>query len=430
MADVPFNQDAEEAVIGSLLIDPDAIFQVSELRPEDFYLERCRWMFEAIRDLASEGKSADIITISDYLKPKGRTVKESEIVRLMTVVPSSLNLIDYADIVASHAVRRNLIKAGSEIVALAYNSESDSLAGDAMVMLEDVIPKTQAEHHLRGAQGLIDYLGFQTTRSQQAIRVTSGWSAVDQWLFMEPGLLIIVAGRTGVGKTMFMECMAEHNAQRGYHVAFYHHELSHQVMLDRRMARHSGVTYNRLRNGYIGDEIHKTTDAISPWQGNTDYVHCPGWSVERLRADLVKLNHEWGVDLVVVDYLQKIPLTHMGGMNEASLIGNVVERLKTTAEELQLPIILGSQVTRRYMQSESHEPKLGDLRGSGAIEERANVVLFLHREKMDKSDWIGSDLVKIYTEKNTLGDQGETELQHDEGRYRFVEVDIVSLNDL
>ena len=431
--DLPFNAEAEEAVIGSLLIDPEMVFELTDLAPDDFYLEKYRWVYEGIGHLTINRKPVDIVTLSAYLESLGKDVDQSELIRLMTAVPTSMNAGSYAEIITANAIKRRISRVAGEIAVLAHQTpigEVNTLPSDALHILETALPKTADAAHLRGDDTLDKYLEHQQVRAEKKINLTSGWHSVDEWLFLEPGFLIIVAGRTGVGKTMFFENVAEHNAKQGRHVVFYHYELSHQIMLDRMMARYSSKPYTEIRAGIVDQAMLDAAEEIKVWQGNMDYVHCPSWSANRIRADLMKLNQLWGVDLVIVDYLQKMPLPSKGGLNEASLIGHVVERLKTTAEEMSIPMLVGSQVTRRYMQTETHKPKLGDLRSSGTIEEKANVVLFLHREVMDKQNWLEPDMVEIYTEKNTMGDQGQAKLRHEQGRYRFVEtpLETVSLN--
>ena len=426
----PFSAEAEDAVLGSLLLDPSCIFEVQrKCKPDDMFRQKSKWIYEAIQSLHEAHQSIDELTVSEKLRDQlGSIGGTAELTRLMTGVPTSLHAQEYARTVFECAAKRKLIGAAGDIARIAYSSDDiGTVTSKVQAVLDRAMPKPDDAAHLTGDAALVDYMTTLSLRAEQLEKdpdslLKTGWNSVDDWLIWEPGALYVVGGGAGVGKTMFMECIAEHNAMRDKHVAFYHFELSHNVMLDRRMARHSGVEYWRLRRGEMPEAVHAATQRLSEWKNNIVYIHCPGWTMGRVAGDIAALNFEWGIDLVVVDYLQKAALEEARGLNEASMVGLIVERLKNVAEVVGIPILLGSQLNRSRMSRSSPKPHVGDLRKSGETEEKANVVLLLYREMGDE-DKYPSDLCEVYSEKNTFGHWGHAFLQHQPGLYRFDETD-------
>jgi len=430
MKEVPSNIDAERAVLGSILIDPDAILCVErDLAPEDFYREAHTWIYGAMLDLHHDHRALDFVTVTDELDQRGQLSKiggPSEITALIDAPPTSVNVADYVHIVRRTAYQRRIIQASGKIARVAHQGEGDldSMSMECQRLLTAALPKAQLKSHLTGDDALVAYEANQGRRAEKLqedpnLWVKTGWADVDEFLSpIEPGIVSIWAGIPGVGKTIALENIAEYNAQRGKNVVFYHYELSHQVMLDRRMSRHSGVDYKELRKGYLGSEVQSATSRMSRWQYRMIYVHCPGWSAEKLVADLTRLWGEGKADLGVIDYLQKMPLPDTKGFNEASLIGQVVETIKTAAEVLGIPLLLGCQVTRAHSQRYDRKPHLSDLRKSGEIEEKCNQVVFLFREAMINDD-VKTDVLEVYAEKNTLGPCEQAHLLHQAGRFRF-----------
>jgi len=217
---------------------------------------------------------------------------------------------------------------------------------------------------------------------------------------------------------MYLEQLAEHNAKRGHKVAFYHLELTHQTMLDRRMARQSTVSIRELIRGYNGPEVARAMDALRPWQTNLVYVHCPGWSSERVAVDIARLYARGECDLALVDYLQKLRLPERRGFNSAMLVGQSAEALKNAAEQLNIPIAVASQVSRDFKSRKTRRPHMEDLRNSGELEEKANQIVILHRPlTRDPTHPQQTEPMEAHIEKNTLGALGRAKLVHLLGRF-------------
>jgi len=227
-----------------------------------------------------------------------------------------------------------------------------------------------------------------------------------------------------VGKTIYLEGVAEHNARRGHHVAFYHLELSHQLMLNRRMARYSGLPIQQLRRGYTGPELARATDDIREWHQRITYVHCAAWSAERIAADMVRLCAKGECDVAIVDYFQKMRWPEKTGANTAAIYGLMAETLKNAAENLGIPVVTAAQGNRSWKQNANSRPHIEDLRNSGEIHEKCNQAVVLHRanEREDRRGGGTLESIQAAVEKNTTGDVGRIELFHQVGRFRLVGV--------
>jgi replicative DNA helicase len=203
--------------------------------------------------------------------------------------------------------------------------------------------------------------------------------------------------------------------------------LSTKFMLDRRICRHGAVPFKQLQWGYDGPEVGRALDAMRRWHQNIIYVHCPGWSAERVAADITRLHAKGECDLAVIDYLQKIPLPRIPGLTTSMQIGQNAETLKNCAEVLGIPIVLPSQVNRSYKTRDNQRPTMADIRESGEIEDKANQILVLHRpderdEGMPEDTFGHTERIEIHIEKNTGGSTGRVEVLHVLGRYLYADM--------
>ncbi len=441
LALLPHSIEAEEAVLGSILIDPDAILRAQEkgLVASDFFRVANGAIYAAAITLAEAYSVADYVTIGDVLENRtngdGSQLHmiggESELTRLITHTPTSIHAGHYAEIVHRLAQQRQLIGVAGDIAAAAHAHDGpiETLYDEVSRQFFDAVDVSAPASHLRGDNdSLTDYLA-----NQQRIKdrmdanpdalITTGWVDLDRYLGdIEAGMLHVVVARPGVGKTIYLEGIAEHNARRGHTVALYHLELSHALMLNRRMARYSGIPIGRLRRGYQGPELARAIDEIRPWHHRITYIHCAGWSAERIAADMVRLRAKGECDLAVIDYLQKLRWPESKGANLAALYGLMAETLKNVAEHLGIPVITAAQVNRSWKQSANGRPHIEDLRSSGEVHEKCNQAVVLHRpqDREDRRGGGSSETIEVAVEKNTTGDVGRLELFHQLGRFRFV----------
>jgi len=445
----PMPQDlgAERALLGCLLVDPDAILKVrnTQLKPGDFYGPAHGYVYEAALCLADELKPVDTITLSESLQAKhnGDTHSLLEhiggtaaLLGLIEDTPSSIYAEHYADIIIRKSRQRRMIALAGEIAGRAYHHDGtvDELYDQTSKLFLKAVDIANPQTHLYGGdEALEGYIAHQIDRAEMLeanpdAPIRTGWKRLDSILGdMQPATLHVVVARSSIGKTMYMENIAEYNAKKGHRVAYYHLELSHQFMEDRMFARHSGVSVKRLQAGYSGPELSKALDAMRTWFKNIILVHCAGWSVERIVTDIQRLVAKDECDLAIVDYLQKIRLPDRSGVNGAMMLGLMAEGLKTCAEIMGLPVVLGTQVSRDYKNREDQRPHMEDIRNSGEIEEKANQIVVLHRpggrdeEKNGRVPFGTPVLIEAHVEKNTQGEIGMASLKHIAGRYLLVD---------
>lgn len=422
---LPQDEAAERALIGCLLIDPDAVMWCREvdLQPGEFFHANLGRMYGAAVSLSEQGRAVEYIAMASL-------VEDADLLtRLATEQVSSLHTRHFAGIIKDHARRRRLIAAAADIASQAHNVETpvEEMLASVSERFFGAADVTENASHLFGSdEAIVEYLVNQQLRADRLAnnpngQIITGMPSLDRILGdIEPGQFLVVGARTSIGKTAFMESVAEHNALRGHKVAYYHLELSHQKMLDRQMARWSGVPVQKLRQGYDGPELQRAMDLVRSRLRNMIYIHCPGWTAERIAADAAQLMARHDVSLVVVDYLGKLAYpTGARGFNEAGLVSQQVETIKNISERLNVPVIMGSQVSRDFKQSADKKPTVNDLKGSGEIENRSNKVIILHRPN-ERQEGQSSEIVEAYVEKNEDGMCGMATLRHLMGRFHIV----------
>lgn len=444
---LPQSIEAERALLGALLVDPDGILAAREvnLAPEDFWRESYRWVYAAMLSMADRFQTPDYVSVCDALahRENGHGSQldalggPAALTKLISECPSSVYARHYAEIVKQRAQQRRIISACSEIAEMAHKHDGGiaELYDLASRTFFDAVATTTPSSHLYGGDdALIAYQMQQAERAtllaeQPERLIQTGLCALDAVLGdILPGYLHVVVARSSVGKTMYLEQVGEYNAQRGRQVAFYHLELAHETMLHRAIVRRmpmradpgavaKAIGFQDLDHGYCGPEVAQAMNAIRPWFGRMTYIHCPGWSVERICADIVRLRAKGRCDLAVVDYLQKLswPTESKVGLNLAQLYGVMANQLKNVAEQLGIPVLIGSQVSRDYKARGDRRPHAEDIRNSGMIEEMSTQIVVLHRP--DDTAQRSPQPVEAWVEKNTQGRLGKASLLHFPGRF-------------
>jgi len=263
-------------------------------------------------------------------------------------------------------------------------------------------------------------------------RVMFAWQSIQRYVsYVREGMLVTVAAESGVGKTSFFETWAEFLARLGFRTAFFHAELSHRVMLDRRMSRLSGVPIREIENGIITEAIDEATHTMKLWPGGIHYIHCPGWTAQRIVNQARILVDRGECDFVIVDYFQKLRRHYVNGMNTAQAAGADAETLKVGSEQLGIPFAIGSQFNRR---SFDRDMKTGaDIRDTGELAEKSNVVITIDREllKANFTDQAGrvivpagqrSPICQGRVDKNTNGPTGGFKLNFYGPRFLFTDL--------
>ncbi len=448
--DLLSNPDAERSVLGSLLIDPAAIGRVQNLlRSTDFYIERNGWIFEAIVQMWQADTPVDFVTLSAHLQAQKRLEPlggGGYLSDLFVGTPSSMHVGHYAAIVARLSTARQLVLAAGKIAQLAHeqNAEIEAVFAQAQALLSGIAPLDAGRAVVMWRDSLYRYLDEQGQRAievqaerdqQQTHRLRFPWRVLQRRVrWIRPAMLVLVGAESGIGKTMFLECCAEHWARQGFRVVFFHFELSHQVMWDRRTCRQTGLAMAELEDGAMDERVTGALAAMDAWSGGINYVHCPGWTMERVATTARQLASRGECDLVIVDYLQKALLPNQaGGLTPAQVRGQQVEALKTLAEQLEMPVVLASQLNRTS-QFSARKTRYS-IRDTGEADEKSNIVLLLDREVLEmpmelEYPWDADQMLtasaragelslvlRVRTDKNTLGAAGDDELLMDPARF-------------
>ena len=389
----PHDIDAEESVNGSLLIDGKAIYEIAIfLRPEDFYSEQNRWIYQACLSLYQRDEAINQITVAQELERGGKLEKcggAAYLSHLISAVPTSLDIEHYARIVYRLSVMRQLIAASDKIASIGYDADPDVNA--ALNSAEDVLFRLRR-------QGSLDFVHIkqvldryfeappspETEGYQPIPYVFSGLVGLDEFLGgFQRSDLIIVAGKTSMGKTSLALNIARNaSVEQGACVAIFSMEMFRETLVQRLLSSETDIDSRRIRLGLnTEDEEKRIMEAIGKLSEASIYIDdSPILSMGALRSKALHLHYEHGIDLVIVDYLQ---LLQGGGRNENRVqeISYISRSLKALARELNAPVIAVSQLSRAPESRTSHIPQLSDLRESGSIEQDADLVVFIYREE-------------------------------------------------
>jgi replicative DNA helicase len=404
----PNNNDAEESVIGSLLIDGTAIFQIADfLQPADFYYEQNRWLYEAAVALYQRDEAINQVTLAQELSRRGRLESCGGAARLsylVSVCPTSLDIEHYARIVYRLSVMRQLISAGDRIASIGYESGPD--VEDSMARAEGLLFKLrrgQGTGDLTHIRQVLDKYFEETpaTTGEKAERlpyVLSSFAGLDEFLGgFQRSDLVIVAGRPSMGKTSLALNIARNAAvEHRACVALFSLEMARDSLVLRLLSSESGVNSRRVKFGqHTEDEERRVIEATGVLSEAPIYLDdTPMLRMAEMRSKALRLNYERGVDMVIIDYLQLMQGESTGrGENRVQEISYICRSLKALARELNAPVLAVSQLSRAVEWRASHEPQLSDLRESGSIEQDADVVLFIYRDEYyykSEEEWIAA----------------------------------------
>jgi replicative DNA helicase len=404
----PNNNDAEESVIGSLLIDGTAIFQIADfLQPADFYYEQNRWLYEAAVALYQRDEAINQVTLAQELSRRGRLESCGGAARLsylVSVCPTSLDIEHYARIVYRLSVMRQLISAGDRIASIGYESGPD--VEDSMARAEGLLFKLrrgQGTGDLTHIRQVLDKYFEETpaTTGEKAERlpyVLSSFAGLDEFLGgFQRSDLVIVAGRPSMGKTSLALNIARNAAvEHRACVALFSLEMARDSLVLRLLSSESGVNSRRVKFGqHTEDEERRVIEATGVLSEAPIYLDdTPMLRMGEMRSKALRLNYERGIDMVIIDYLQLMQGESTGrGENRVQEISYICRSLKALARELNAPVLAVSQLSRAVEWRASHEPQLSDLRESGSIEQDADVVLFIYRDEYyfkSEEEWVAA----------------------------------------
>jgi replicative DNA helicase len=400
----PHNVEAEEAVIGSLLVDPEAIVKVSVfLKPEAFYSEKNQWLYSACLSLYDRNEAIDQISVAQELTRQGKLEEVGGLAylsHLVSILPTSVHVEHYAQIVHRLALMRRLIAAGGQIAAIGYEADPDVDA--ALSRAEDVLYRLrQGESHrdFVHIRRILD-LYFEETGASVPLtdiagrppQVLTGFSGLDELLGgLQRSDMIVLAARTSLGKSSLALNIARNAAvDQGAHVAIFSLEMSKEQIAQRLLSSEAEVDLQRTKRGqYSIPEEKRVMDAAGVLSQAPIYVDdSPILRVVEMRSKARRLYHQQGIDLIIVDYLQLIR-GDSRTENKVQEISEISRSLKALARELDAPVMALSQLSRAVETRTPHIPLLSDLRESGSIEQDADVVMFIYREDVyyKREDW-------------------------------------------
>ena len=420
---LPHSVEAEQSVIGSMLMDKDAIIAASEIiTAADFYQQSYGIMFEAMVELFNEGAPVDLITLQNRLKEKDvpPEVSSLEFVRdIITTVPTSANVRSYANIVYEKSVLRKLIKVNEEIANTCYAGKEpleQILAGTEKTIFDllqnrnsgDFVPIRQV------ALNVLENIEKASKTKETVTGVPTGFIDLDyKTSGFQPSDFILIAARPSMGKTAFVLNVVDHVAvKKGIPCMVFSLEMSKEQLVNRMLSMESNVDSQKLRTGTLTDsDWDAVVEGVGIIGGSKLIIDdTPGISISELRSKCRKMKLEHGLGMVIIDYLQLMTGSGKSSDNRQQEISEISRSLKALAREMQAPVVALSQLSRACETRTDHRPMLSDLRESGAIEQDADVVMFLYRDDYYNKDSEMKDMAEVIIAKQRNGPIGTVNL--------------------
>src|SRR5574343_163299 len=432
----PQDVDAERAVLGSLLVRPGAVHEISDIiNGKSFYYDKFGIIYDTMIELSLRNEPIDVLSVTNRLREKKQLDQvggQAEIVELAQAVPASTNVRYYAEIVQKKHVLRELIKAADKIAELGFN-ESERQIEEIVELAEkellEMKTRPQSKNYTAIKDALLgawDHIEKLQERKGQLRGIPTGFDALDDMLSgLQPSDLIILAARPSVGKTTFALDIArsaalKHNAP----TVIFSLEMSAQQLVNLMLAAEAQVNSWSLRTGNISkeSEFDNLQNALGRLGSAPIFIDDQaGTNIVRMRSVVRRIKAEHGLGLIIVDYLQLMsPLKHYDSM--VNQVTEISRGLQGIAKEFNVPVLALSQLSRA-VESRGGRPRLSDLRDSGSIEQDADIVMFIHNEDKFKQKEERSNIIEILIEKHRNGPVGKVDLYFDEAKTTFVNLD-------
>ncbi|KAF0109937.1 MAG: replicative DNA helicase [Chloroflexi bacterium] len=411
----PNNREAEEAVLGSVLINPESYYDIAEiLHDDDFYIIRNQWIWRSYVRLNEKRSPIDILTVSEDLQNHNQLSDiggQAYLISLINQTPTSLNAQTYSRIVEQNAIRRRMLVAANEMAKLAYDQEKDvDTIIDKAEMSVFGLSERRIRHDLEPIDVVLsdyyDHVDQLSQRDDEIFGVPTGLTDLDRLLGgLQKSDLLIIAGRPGSGKTGFLLSVAKNAAQKHKkHVAVFSLEMSNEQLVQRLIAQETRIDTQRLRTGKLGDEEWPVfTHAIEVlgdthiWLDDT-----PAITPLQLRTKCRRLHMEHNLDLIIVDYLQLMG-SDSRTENRVQEVSHISRSLKVLARELNVPVLAAAQLSRAVEQRADKKPVLSDLRESGSLEQDSDIVMFIHRPDALEKDNPRKNIAELIVAKHRNG---------------------------
>ncbi|MFO1436420.1 MAG: replicative DNA helicase [Gammaproteobacteria bacterium] len=437
----PHSVEAEQAVLGGLMLDNDAWLQVAEhISDADFYRNDHRLIFRAIAGLSAAGKPSDVVTVATALDADGdleRVGGLAYINALAENTPSAANIAAYADIVRTRSILRQLIRAGANISGVAFNPEgrsSDELLDEAERIVFEI-----AEQRNRGRAGYrsikdlltgaLDRIDELFTKQNPITGIPTGWRDFDELTSgLQPSDLVVIAGRPSMGKTAMVLNIVEHAAIKDrLSVAVFSMEMPGEQLAIRLMSSLGHIDQHRIRTGKLtDDDWPRLTSAVQMLSDTKLFIDdTPALAPGEVRARCRRIAREHGLNLIVLDYLQLMQVTGTKE-NRATEISEISRAMKALAKELNVPVVALSQLNRSLESRTDKRPVMSDLRESGAIEQDADVIVFIYRDEVYNQDSDQKGIAEIIIAKQRNGPIGTIKLAF---RGQFTRFDNLAYDD-
>jgi replicative DNA helicase len=392
---LPHSIEAERSVLGAMLLDESALDSMLEqLKPDDFYQDAHASIFEAMRTIRQAGNAVDVITVSNALERAGKLESAGGLVYLtdlMSFVPTTANVQHYGKIVEEHSIKRALIRVGNDMIRDGMNERRDveDSLNDAERRIYDISMR-KTEDTLTPAIDIvpntINQIGEIVNRKGKLTGIATGFSKLDRLTNgLQKSDLIILAARPAMGKSAFAMNIAQYAALHDNRsVAVFSLEMSKEQLMMRIMCTEASVDSQKIKDGSLDNsEMQRLMEASAPLQASKLFIDdSAGATVASIRSKCRRLKAQQGLDLIIIDYMQLMQGTGMGSRksdNRQQEISDMTRAMKLLARELDLPIILLSQLNRGPEMRQDHRPMISDLRESGSIEQDADMVILLYR---------------------------------------------------
>jgi replicative DNA helicase len=420
---LPHSIEAEQSVIGSMLMDRDAIITASEIvTAGDFYQHQYGIMFEAMLELFNENLPVDLVTLQNRLKVKDvpPEVSSLDFVRdIITTVPTSANIKSYANIVREKAVLRRLIKANEEIANTCYAGKEplETIMAVTEKTIFDLLQNRSSGDFVpirQVAMNVLEKIEEASKNQGTVTGIPTGFIDLDyKTSGLQPSDFVLIAARPSMGKTAFVLNLVDHIAvKKGLPCMVFSLEMSKEQLVNRMLAMESNVDSQKLRTGTLSDSDWDAVVEGIGVIGNSKLIidDTPGISIGELRSKCRKMKLEYGLSVVIIDYLQLMSGSGKGGDNRQQEISEISRSLKALAREMNAPVIALSQLSRACETRPDHRPMLSDLRESGAIEQDADVVMFLYRDDYYNKDTDMPNIAEVIIAKQRNGPIGTINL--------------------
>ncbi len=420
---MPHSVEAEQSVIGAMMIDRDAIITAAEmLLPEDFYGKQYGTLFEAIVELQESDGVVDIVTLQDKLNEKGVPMEINNVEylsNLVAAVPTSANIKQYCQIVSEKSLLRKLIRLNEDIANSCYTGreETDTILEETEKKIFSLVQKRNTSDYIPIRDIVMEAMNKIEKASQTSGTVTgipTGFLDLDYKLAgLQPSDLVLVAARPSMGKTAFVLNIAQHVAfKQNLTVAIFSLEMSEVQLVNRLFSLESSVNSGNIRTGNLTDDDWDKLIETAGVVGNSNLIidATPGISISELRSKCRKYKMEKDLKLIIIDYLQLMSGSGRGSESRQQEISDISRSLKALARELNVPVVALSQLSRAVEQRPDKRPMLSDLRESGAIEQDADVVMFIYRDDYYNKDTAEMGVAEIIIAKQRNGPIGTVKL--------------------